>query len=78
MILFCQEKKDSICLGMQLFENSNEFKMTKGLGQSGKVKKFKFIQKLLFLIVDSVVLNNKMNYLKFFNCKNFTLFTLVL
>ena len=41
--------------------------MTKGLGLiKGKVKKFKFIQKLLFSHIgwNSVVLNNKMNYLK--------------
>ena len=40
-----------------LFENSNEFKMTKGLGLiKGKVKKFKFIQKLLFLILGGIQL----------------------
>ena len=54
--------------------------MTKGLGLiKGKVKS-KFIQKNYYLIlVDPVVLNNKMNYLKSFLInKNFTLFTLML
>ena len=48
-ILPGEKKILGICLGMQLlFENSNEFKMTKGLGLiKGKVKKFKFIQKTI-------------------------------
>ena len=67
-ILPGEKKILGICLGMQLlFENSNEFKMTKGLGLiKGKDKKFKFIQKTILPHIgwNSVVLNNKMNYLK--------------